>query len=287
MMMMMRRRFCSKTVEIIDDIRGADPRKIHGKEEFLKWVNRNTPKKEHLADERLANTRNIITLGNHTPVVSENVWIAPNATVAGEVVLNDRSSVWYGSVIRGDMGNVWIGGYSNIQDGAVLNSQLRVATGTDPRLSIGNYVTIGSGSVLSACTVHSHSYIGLKTIICDGAIVEPESVVASNSVVPSGKIIPSGEVWGGNPIGFIRKLGGNEKLYFQRYAMMYFSLAWDHMEQFLPLNKAYYDKIALDGIEKSEFILLNNAMKKEQEKHAKNLSEKIEKARKEAFKEAH
>ncbi len=188
----------------------------------------------------------------------------------GEVSVLDRASVWYGAVVRGDLNSVNIGGYSAVLDGAVVSTVEHLASGLDPRTTIGNFSIVGSNSVISGgATVHSLSYVGMKAIVGEGAVVSPQSLLAAGSYLPPGAVVPSGQVWGGNPIGFIRTLGGNEKAYFQRYALMYWALARDHMEQFLPDNIAHYEKLKLDrleGQERQEAFLELQATKEHQDR---------------------
>ncbi len=83
-------------------------------------------------------------------------------------------------------------------------------TGLNPATLIGSYVTIEPYSVLRSCIVEPKVIIGARSVVCEGAIIETESIIAPGSVVPPARRIPSGELWGGNPIKFLRKLTGHE-----------------------------------------------------------------------------
>jgi carbonic anhydrase/acetyltransferase-like protein (isoleucine patch superfamily) len=136
-----------------------------------------------------------MNLFDKTPWVSNNSFIAPNAAVVGDVQIGDESSVWYGSVIRGDSNAVHIGSQSNIQDKAVV----QVKPGTDGNgfpasTTIGDYVTIGQGAILTACEVESYAVVGAGAIVSEGALVEKHSMLEAGTVVPPGRRIPSGQV---------------------------------------------------------------------------------------------
>lgn len=134
-----------------------------------------------------------------SPRIGKDVYIAPTASVIGDVVLGDRSSVWHGASVRGDVWKILIGEYSNIQDCCVCH----VTTG-GPQLIVGNFVTVGHGAVLHSCTIEEGSLIGMGAVILDGAIVGKGSIIAANSVLLEGTRIPPGSLVAGVP-GTVRK----------------------------------------------------------------------------------
>lgn len=105
--------------------------------------------------EGVARTRPVSNLGSQRPVLAIDVFVAPNATVIGDVLCYDRSSIWYGAVVRGDKNKVRIGRVTNIMDRAVLNTveTPAVETGFPSDLNIGSYVTVGQGSILTSCSI--------------------------------------------------------------------------------------------------------------------------------------
>lgn len=107
----------------------------------------------------------VITVYGKTPDVGSAAFVAPNATLAGDVVLATGSSVWYGAVVRGDTGAIRIGKNSNIQDNAVLH------TGPNLGVTIGKNVSIGHSAVVHGCTVGDGALIGMHATVMNGAVV--------------------------------------------------------------------------------------------------------------------
>lgn len=107
----------------------------------------------------------VITVYGKTPDVGSAAFVAPNATLAGDVVLAAGSSVWYGAVVRGDTGAIRIGKNSNIQDNAVLH------TGPNLGVTIGKNVSIGHSAVVHGCTVGDGALIGMHATVMNGAVV--------------------------------------------------------------------------------------------------------------------
>ena len=112
------------------------------------------------------------------PRIGKKVYIAPSASVVGDVKLGDGSSVWHGAVVRGDVWNITIGELSNIQDICVC----RVTTG-GPDLIVGRGVTVGHGAILHSCTIEDDCLIGMGAVILDGARIGKGSIVAAGSIV--------------------------------------------------------------------------------------------------------
>ena len=146
----------------------------------------------------------VITVYGKTPDVGSAAFVAPNATLAGDVVLAAGSSVWYGAVVRGDTGAIRIGKNSNIQDNAVLH------TGPNLGVTIGKNVSIGHSAVVHGCTVGDGALIGMGAIILNGAVVGKNSMVAAGALVTSNTVIPDGALYMGNPAKFRRMLSDEE-----------------------------------------------------------------------------
>lgn len=138
------------------------------------------------------------------PQIKENVYIADNSSVIGSVVIGAKSSVWFGTVIRGDLSSVDIGTQSNIQDRAVIH--VSSANGC----SIGNNVSIGHGAIIHACTIEDCCLIGMGAIILDGAVIGKGSIIGAGSLVTKNTIIPSGVLAFGSPSTVIRNLTKEE-----------------------------------------------------------------------------
>lgn len=117
------------------------------------------------------------------------VYIAPNAIVVGEVVLDNNVNIWYGAVLRGDCGPIHIGEGTNIQDNCILHSET----------TIGKGCTVGHGAIVHGCTVGDNSMIGMGAIILSGANVGRHCVIAAGAVVKENMVIPDGHVVMGVP----------------------------------------------------------------------------------------
>jgi len=139
------------------------------------------------------------------PIVGEDTFIADSAELIGDVIVGDRSSIWFKCVLRGDLMPVRVGTETNIQDGSVLH-----VTHDQWPCIVGNRVTIGHGAIIHACTVGDECLIGMGAIILDGAVVESHTLVAAGSVVRPGFRVPSGHLVAGNPAQVKRPLKTEE-----------------------------------------------------------------------------
>lgn len=161
------------------------------------------------------------SFNNIQPTLGERVFIDPACSVIGDVVIGDDSSVWPGTVIRGDVNRIRIGARSNIQDGTVIHVSHDGPDGKPvgyPTL-IGDDVTIGHGAIIHACTVGDACLIGMGAIVLDGAVLETNAFVGAGAVIPPGKTVGSGELWLGNPAKCVRRLSE------QDIAQLYYSAA--------------------------------------------------------------
>lgn len=146
----------------------------------------------------------IYSLGEHTPEIDPQCWIAPNATVIGQVHLARNVSIWWNSTLRGDKDMISIGESSNIQDGSVLH--------TDPgiRLTVGRNVTVGHMVMLHGCTVGDGALIGIGSILLNRSVIGKNSLVGANSLIPEGKVFPERVLIVGSPGKVIRELTDEE-----------------------------------------------------------------------------
>lgn len=145
-------------------------------------------------------TPTILPFKGLLPTIHPSVFLA-NATVIGDVVINEGSNIWFGVTIRGDVNSIRIGRGTNIQDGSVVHCTRNRFTTT-----IGDNVTIGHLALLHGCVVEDGAFIGMKACIMDGAVVEAGAMVAAGALVTPGKRVKAGEVWGGSPAKFLRAL---------------------------------------------------------------------------------
>jgi carbonic anhydrase/acetyltransferase-like protein (isoleucine patch superfamily) len=127
-------------------------------------------------------------------------WIAPNATVIGNVRLEAGSSIWFNAVLRGDNDLILVGENSNIQDGSVLH------TDEGNPLLIGKGVTVGHKVMLHGCTIGDYSLIGINAVVLNGAKIGKNCIIGANALVPEGREIPDGSLVMGSPGKVVRTL---------------------------------------------------------------------------------
>ncbi|MDR2187843.1 MAG: gamma carbonic anhydrase family protein [Azonexus sp.] len=146
----------------------------------------------------------LFQLGDKTPQLGPAVWVAPNATIIGDVRLGANASVWWNVTLRGDNDPIEIGGNSNIQDGAVLHTDDGVP------LRIGADVTVGHLAMLHGCTIGDGSLIGIGAVILNGAVIGKESIVGAHALIPEGKVFPERALIVGAPGRVARLLSDEE-----------------------------------------------------------------------------
>ena len=154
------------------------------------------------------------------PTIDSSCFVAPNATVIGDVVIGKDTTVWFNVVIRGDVHEIRIGERTNIQDGTIVH-----VTSGKFGTYIGSDITIGHGAVLHACTLENGCFIGMGATILDGAVVESGAMVAAGAVVTPGKRVKTGELWAGNPAKMMRELKPEDTAFFPKSAANYVALA--------------------------------------------------------------
>lgn len=169
-----------------------------------------------------------IPFGGHTPAVDPTAFVAPNATLIGDVVLGADSSAFYGVVVRGDMSPIRVGSGSNLQDNVVLHSDPGFPT------TIGDGVSVGHGAVVHGCTVEDHCLIGMGATVMNGAIIGSGSLVAGGAVVLEGAVVPPGSLVAGVPAKVRRELTAEELDGVRANAGRYVVLAAQHKEIHTP-----------------------------------------------------
>jgi len=146
----------------------------------------------------------VYSIGDRQPSLGREVWIAPNATVIGDVRLGDHASIWWNAVLRGDNDTITIGAESNIQDGSVLHVDQGVA------LTLGARVTVGHLVMLHGCSIGDESLIGIKSVILNNAVIGRHCIIGANSLIPEGKVIPERSLVMGSPGKVVRQLSDEE-----------------------------------------------------------------------------
>lgn len=135
-----------------------------------------------------------------TPQIAEDVFLADNATVIGDVVIGQGCSIWFNAVLRGDVNSIRIGSHCNIQDGSVLHTLYQKST-----IELGDYVSVGHNVTIHGAKVCDYALVGMGSTLLDGAVVGEGAIVAAGSLVLGKTHIGPYEVWGGVPAKFIKK----------------------------------------------------------------------------------
>ncbi|AYF98581.1 gamma carbonic anhydrase family protein [Protaetiibacter intestinalis] len=166
----------------------------------------------------------ILGFGGREPRIDETAWVAPNATVIGDVVLQPGSSVFYGAVLRADSDTITLGAGSNLQDNVVVHVDAGVPT------TIGAGVSVGHGAVVHGCTVEDDCLIGMNATILNHAVIGRESLVAAGALVLEGTVVPPRSLVAGVPAKVRRELSDEEVAGIRRNAEIYLGLSARHRE---------------------------------------------------------
>ncbi len=165
----------------------------------------------------------------HAPTVSTTAWIAPTATLVGDVRVEDEASIWYGAVLRADFGPIIIRRGANIQDGSVLHG------GHDPVTEVGEGATVGHLCVVHSAVIGTEALIGNGAIVLDGAIIGIRALVAAGCTVPPGMVIPDGMLAVGTPAKVAREVSGTAKEWVDTNPEVYRELARRHATGITPV----------------------------------------------------
>lgn len=136
----------------------------------------------------------ILHVDGKYPEFGNNCFLAPNATVVGDVVMGDDCSVWFNAVVRGDVNSIRMGNKVNVQDGAVIH-----CTFQRTQALIGNNVSIGHNALVHGCTIHDNVLVGMGSIIMDNAVVHSNTIIAAGAVVLEGTVCEAGSIYAGVP----------------------------------------------------------------------------------------
>ena len=141
----------------------------------------------------------ILPVEGKSPEFGSDCFIAPNATIVGDVICGDQCSFWFNSVVRGDVNSIRMGNKVNIQDGAVIH-----CTFEKTKVILGNNVSIGHNALVHGCIIEDNVLIGMGAIVMDNAIIESGSIIAAGAVVLEGTHVKSGSLFAGVPAKFIK-----------------------------------------------------------------------------------
>jgi carbonic anhydrase/acetyltransferase-like protein (isoleucine patch superfamily) len=136
----------------------------------------------------------ILNINGKTPILGNDCFVAPNATIVGDVVMGNQCSVWFNAVIRGDVHYIKMGDKVNVQDGAIIH-----CTYQKHPTNIGNNVSIGHNAIVHGCTVHDNVLIGMGAIVMDRCVVHSNSIIAAGAVVLEGTVVEEGSIYAGIP----------------------------------------------------------------------------------------
>jgi carbonic anhydrase/acetyltransferase-like protein (isoleucine patch superfamily) len=171
----------------------------------------------------------LFSLTGKQPKLAEQVWIAPNASVIGDVHLGPNVSIWWNATLRGDNDPIHIGANSNIQDGSVLHTDEGVP------MDIGSNVTVGHLVMLHGCTVGDGSLIGIGSVILNRAVIGKECIVGANTLIPEGKVYPDRSLIVGSPGKVVRQLSDDEAARLKASAAHYVANAQRYRDTLKPL----------------------------------------------------
>lgn len=144
----------------------------------------------------------ILEVNGKTPKLGEGSWIAPNATLVGDIVTGKNCTVWFNAVVRGDVNEIRIGDDTNIQDGVVIHCTYQKA-GT----YIGSRVSIAHNAIVHGCTIHDNVLIGMGAIVMDGAVVQSGAIIAAGAVVLANTLVESNTIYAGMPAKKVKETG--------------------------------------------------------------------------------
>ncbi|HSQ44624.1 MAG TPA: gamma carbonic anhydrase family protein [Ginsengibacter sp.] len=143
----------------------------------------------------------IIEVKGIRPTFGDNCYLAPNATIAGDVIMGDDCSIWFNAVLRGDVNSIRMGNKVNVQDGAIIHcTYLKAAT------TIGNNVSIGHNAIVHGCVIHDNVLVGMGAIVMDHAKIGSNSIIAAGAVVLENTEVEPGSIYAGVPAKKIKNI---------------------------------------------------------------------------------
>jgi len=157
--------------------------------------------KELMLVKKTKNMSLIIEVKGIKPEFGNNCYIAPNATIAGDVKMGNDCSVWFNAVIRGDVNSIRMGDKVNVQDGAIIHcTYLKAAT------IIGNNVSIGHNAIVHGCVIDDNVLVGMGAIVMDNAKIGSNSIIAAGAVVLENTIVEPGSIYAGVPAKKVKEI---------------------------------------------------------------------------------
>lgn len=167
----------------------------------------------------------IIEYAGKKPQIGANVFIAPNATLIGDVIVGEGASIWFGAVLRGDFGRIIIGNGSSIQDNVTVHVM------PDCETVVGDNVTVAHGTVLHGCLIQQGAIIGMNSVLQDFCEIGEQAMIAAGSVVTDNTKIPARHLAAGTPATVKKEIDGTSLMWVAASAASYRELAQSYLKQ--------------------------------------------------------
>jgi carbonic anhydrase/acetyltransferase-like protein (isoleucine patch superfamily) len=190
----------------------------------IRWVN-SAKTALHFAT-RIARIRvvaNILEYLGKRPQIGAGVFLADTARVIGDTEIGEQSSIWFGSVLRGDINRVVIGHHTNIQDNSVCHVADEFAC------VVGNYVTVGHRVILHGCTVNDEVLVGMGAVLMNGVVVGEQSIIGAAALLTEGLQVPPGSLVYGSPAKVVSQVGPTERAKIKGWAEKYCRVAGTYL----------------------------------------------------------
>ncbi len=170
---------------------------------------------------------NVLSFGGKSPRIHPSAWVAPTATLIGDVVVEENASIWFGAVLRGDDPDheIRVGARTSVQDNCVIHVSARGPT------LIGPEVTVGHGAVLESCTIGRGALIGMNAVVLQRAEIGEEALIAAGAVVGEGAVIPARHLAAGTPARVKKELEGESLRWILTSADHYVELGARYLEE--------------------------------------------------------
>ena len=157
------------------------------------------------------------------PRVHPTAFVAPTASVIGDVEIGEGSGIWYGCVLRGDTNVIRVGARTNLQDGTIVHVNRKTFAAL-----IGDDVSVGHAAIIHACTLENRAFVGMGATVLDGCVIEEGGMLGAGGLLPPGKRIGRNELWIGSPAHLVRVMSAEERAAWDETAIHYAELAGEH-----------------------------------------------------------
>lgn len=167
---------------------------------------------------------------NNSPSIDKSSFVAPNATIIGNVTVGENSGIWFGAVVRGDSNAIKIGARSNIQDMCMLHVDSKHT------LTIGNDVTVGHRAILHGATIKDRVLVGMGAIVMNGAVVGEDTIVGAGALVTENMVVPPGSLILGVPAKVKREISAEERAHILYSSKHYAEFAGEYLKMGVAYN---------------------------------------------------